>query len=48
MPYRAPVTEFRFLFDHVTGFGRLARTDRFADATSRPWPIPNALSLIHI
>lgn len=33
MPYRAPVTEFRFLFDHVTGFGRLARTDRFADAT---------------
>ena len=33
MPYRAPIREFRFLFDHVVGFGRIAGTDRFAEAT---------------
>ena len=32
MPFRAPVTEFRFLFDHVVGFSQLAATDRFAAA----------------
>ncbi len=33
MPYRAPVADFRFLLDHVTGFPAVAETDRFADAT---------------
>lgn len=33
MPYRAPVADFRFLLDHVVGFGPVAATDRFADAT---------------
>jgi acyl-CoA dehydrogenase len=32
MPYRAPVEEFRFLFDHVVGFGEVTATRRFADA----------------
>lgn len=33
MPYRAPVSDFRFLMDHVVGFPQVAATDRFADAT---------------
>src|SRR6056297_1441464 len=33
MPYRAPVDEFQFLFDHVVGLDRVAATDRFAEAT---------------
>jgi len=33
MSYRAPVTEMRFLLDHVLGAGRLAETERFAEAT---------------
>jgi alkylation response protein AidB-like acyl-CoA dehydrogenase len=33
MPYRAPVEEFRFLLDHVAGFGAVAETDRFSEAT---------------
>ncbi len=33
MPYRAPVEEYRFLFDHVVGFDRIAATDRFSEAT---------------
>ncbi|MBN2631401.1 MAG: acyl-CoA dehydrogenase [Rhodobacteraceae bacterium] len=33
MPYRAPLTDFRFLLDHVAGFAQVAGTDRFADAT---------------
>ncbi|MFQ6551272.1 acyl-CoA dehydrogenase [Aestuariibius insulae] len=33
MPYRAPVADFRFLMDHVTGFDRVTATDRFAEAT---------------
>ncbi len=32
MPYRAPVAEFRFLFDHVVGLGDVTATDRFAEA----------------
>jgi acyl-CoA dehydrogenase len=32
MPYRAPVEEFRFLFDHVVGYGEVTATPRFADA----------------
>lgn len=33
MPYRAPVEEYRFLFDHVIGLADVTATDRFADAT---------------
>ncbi|MEF3048837.1 acyl-CoA dehydrogenase [Pseudotabrizicola sp. L79] len=33
MPYRAPVSDFRFLLDHVVGFDQVAKTDRFAEAT---------------
>ncbi|SLN21542.1 acyl-CoA dehydrogenase [Roseisalinus antarcticus] len=33
MPYRAPVSEFRFLLNHVVGFDRVAATEQFADAT---------------
>jgi acyl-CoA dehydrogenase len=32
MPYHAPLTDFRFLLDHVVGFDRVAATARFADA----------------
>ena len=32
MPYRAPVGEFRFLLDHVVGFGAVTATPRFAEA----------------
>ncbi|MBI1220505.1 MAG: acyl-CoA dehydrogenase [Rhodobacteraceae bacterium] len=32
MPYRAPVGEFRFLFDHVVAFAEVTATDRFAEA----------------
>ncbi len=33
MPYRAPVSELRFVLDHVAGFGRVAATETFAEAT---------------
>ncbi|MBN2907516.1 MAG: acyl-CoA dehydrogenase [Rhodobacteraceae bacterium] len=33
MPYRAPVDEFRFIFDHVVGLSQVTQTDRFAEAT---------------
>ena len=33
MTYRAPVAEMRFLLEHVLGSGRLAETERFAEAT---------------
>ena len=33
MAYRAPVSDFRFLMDHVVGFGEVAGTDRFAEST---------------
>ena len=33
MPYRAPIEELQFLLDHVSGFGQVAQTDRFAEAT---------------
>ncbi|MGB8812054.1 MAG: acyl-CoA dehydrogenase [Paracoccaceae bacterium] len=33
MPYRAPITDFRFLFDHVVGLDQVAATDLFAEAT---------------
>ena len=34
MPYRAPVSDYRFIMDTVAGFQRVAATDRFADADS--------------
>ncbi|CTQ48495.1 acyl-CoA dehydrogenase family protein [Jannaschia donghaensis] len=33
MPYRAPVSELRFVLDHIVGFDRVAATDTFAEAT---------------
>ena len=33
MPFRAPVSDFRFLLDHVVGFDQVAGTDLFAEAT---------------
>ncbi len=33
MPYRAPVAEMQFLLDRVLDAGRLAETERFAEAT---------------
>ncbi|MFD1912718.1 acyl-CoA dehydrogenase [Halodurantibacterium flavum] len=32
MPYRAPLADFRFLFEHVIGLDRVRATDRFAEA----------------
>ncbi|HDZ80503.1 MAG TPA: acyl-CoA dehydrogenase [Roseobacter sp.] len=34
MPYRAPVGDFAFLFDHVVGLNAVRETQRFEDATS--------------
>ncbi len=34
MPYKAPVSDFRFLFDHVVGYDQLAATETFAEAGS--------------
>lgn len=33
MTYRAPVDDFRFLFDHVVKLAQVAATDRFTEAT---------------
>jgi len=33
MPYRAPVSEYRFVFDHVVGLEQVSATDLFAEAT---------------
>ena len=33
MPYRAPLDDVRFLLDHVSGYGAIAATDRFAEAS---------------
>ncbi len=33
MPYRAPVQEFRFLYDHVVDLAAVAAEERFAEAT---------------
>ncbi|MGO4907456.1 acyl-CoA dehydrogenase [Pseudorhodobacter sp. W20_MBD10_FR17] len=33
MPYRAPLADFQFLFDHVVGFDQVAATETFADAS---------------
>ena len=34
MPYRAPITDLRFLLDHVVGYSQVAASDRFAEATA--------------
>lgn len=33
MPYRAPVADYQFLFDHVVGLDKVTGTDRFEEAT---------------
>ena len=33
MPYRAPVSDYNFLLDHVVGFSQVTATERFAEAT---------------
>ncbi len=33
MPYQSPVADMRFILDHVVGFGALAETEHFAEAT---------------
>lgn len=33
MPYRAPVADYQFLFDHIVGLDKVTGTDRFAEAT---------------
>ena len=33
MPYRAPVDDFTFLFEHIVDFAKLRATDRFEEAT---------------
>ncbi|MEP2890652.1 acyl-CoA dehydrogenase [Tateyamaria sp.] len=33
MPYRAPVDDYTFLFDHVVGLAQVTATDRFEEAT---------------
>ena len=33
MPYRAPVSDYEFLFDHVIGLRQVTATGRFAEAT---------------
>ena len=33
MPYRAPVADYQFLFDHVVGLDKVTATDRFGEAT---------------
>ena len=33
MPYRAPLSEFRFIYAHVVGFGQVTGTELFAEAT---------------
>ncbi|MGA0371519.1 MAG: acyl-CoA dehydrogenase family protein, partial [Paracoccaceae bacterium] len=33
MPYKAPLDEYQFLFDHVVGFSKVTQTDRFTETT---------------
>ncbi len=33
MPYQAPIEDIRFQLDHVVGFGQVAETEKFAEAT---------------
>lgn len=34
MPFRSPVSDFRFLMDHVVGFDQVSGTERFGEATA--------------
>ncbi|KUJ76397.1 acyl-CoA dehydrogenase [Ruegeria marisrubri] len=34
MPYRAPISDYEFLFKNVVGFDQVAETERFAEASS--------------
>jgi plasmid stabilization system protein ParE len=34
MTYRAPLSEYQFLFDHVVGLDRVSATARFSEATA--------------
>ena len=34
MPYRAPVEDYNFLFDHVVNLEAVRGTERFEDATA--------------
>jgi len=33
VPYRAPIEDYQFLFDHVANLGQVVSTDRFCEAT---------------
>ena len=33
MPYKAPLDEYQFLFDHILGFSKVTQTDRFTETT---------------
>jgi len=33
MPYRAPVDDYQFIFDHVVGLDQVSQTDRFSETT---------------
>ncbi|WP_298850717.1 acyl-CoA dehydrogenase [uncultured Ruegeria sp.] len=34
MPYRAPISDYQFLLDHVVGFDKVAATETYSDASS--------------
>jgi len=34
MPYRAPVSDYRFIMDQIAGFGQVSATETFTDATA--------------
>lgn len=33
MPYRAPIADYRFIFDHLVGLAQVVETDKFAEVT---------------
>ena len=33
MPYRSPVSDIRFILDHVAGYGQVSETERFSEAS---------------
>ena len=33
MSYRAPIDEYKFIFDHIVGIDQVVGTERFSDAT---------------
>jgi len=34
MPYRAPISDYQFLLDHVVGFNQISETERFSEASA--------------